>query len=138
MEDEHNEDEDHCRDTKYCKDYGEGIWAKSSPKVDRNTLYLIIIHYQDAHHKHQEQLYKQTQQEQIELLVVPFTNASTQPRAVVVQLLNAHSTNITMTGPWRTIDITGHTEFDSIDFEGLRNDVGNLNMTLNLLILGDE
>lgn len=43
-----------------------------------------------------------------------------------------------MTGPGRPIDVTSHAKFDSIDLQRIRNDIGNLYMTLDMLILGDD
>lgn len=41
-----------------------------------------------------------------------------------------------MTGPWRPINVASHAKLDSIDLQRIRNDIGNLYMTLDMLILG--
>ena len=56
----------------------------------------------------------------------------------MVQLLYANSTDIAMAGPRRTIYVTGHAKLNSIDLQRFRNDIGNLNMALDMLILGDN
>lgn len=58
MKDQHNEDKDHGRDTKDGKDDGKRIGTKSSTKVNGDILYLVVVHDQDAHCEHQEQLSK--------------------------------------------------------------------------------
>ena len=58
MKDEHNEDKDHGRDTKNSQNDGKGIGSKSSTKININIFYRVVVHYQDAHYKHQQQLNK--------------------------------------------------------------------------------
>lgn len=58
MKYQHNEDKDHGRDTKDGKDDGKRIGTKSSTKVNSNIFDLVVVHDQNAHCEHQEQLSK--------------------------------------------------------------------------------
>ena len=53
----------------------------------------------------------------------------------MVQFLNANSTDITVTGSWRSVDVTSQAKLDSIDPNSLRNDITDLYMTFDMLIL---
>ena len=99
---------------------------------------MIVVHNYDAHDEHYQKLDHQSEKKQVKLLVISLTDAGSKPRTVMVQLLYANSTDIAMAGPRRTIYVTGHAKLNSIDLQRFRNDIGNLNMALDMLILGDN
>lgn len=43
-----------------------------------------------------------------------------------------------MACPWRSVNVTGHTKFYAIYLYAIGDDVGDLNMTSDMLILGNE
>lgn len=71
------------------------------------------------------------------MFVISFADAGAKPGTMVIHLFDADSTNITMTGSGWSVDIAGETKLDSIDTNGLRNNIAYLNMTLNVLVLGN-
>lgn len=52
----------------------------------------------------------------------------------MVHFLDANATDIAMTGPRRPVYITSHAKFDAINFDPFRYNIGDLNMTLDMLI----
>ena len=53
----------------------------------------------------------------------------------MVHPFNTDSTNVTVTGSWRSVDIASHTELNAVDLDALRDDIADLNMTFNVFIL---
>jgi hypothetical protein len=97
---------------------------------------LVVAHDHDAHDEDNKQLYEEWEEKEIKFLIVFLADAGAEPGTMMIEFLNANSTDITMTSPRRTIDITGHAKFDPINFPTFRNEIGNLYMTLDMLIFG--
>jgi hypothetical protein len=56
---------------------------------------------------------------------------------VVVHFLYADPADVAVAGAWWSVDVAGHAEFDAADFEGIRHDVGDLDVAFYLFVAGD-
>jgi hypothetical protein len=68
------------------------------------------------------------------VFIVTFSDACTNPRAMMIHFFYTYSADVAVAGSGRSVDIAGHTEFDAINFEGFGYYVGYLYMIFNLLI----
>lgn len=73
------------------------------------------------------------------MLIVTLTHASAHPGAMVIHLLNAHPADVAMTGPWRSVDVTGQAELYLIYLHHVGYDVGYVVMAFeDVFVLGDD
>lgn len=56
----------------------------------------------------------------------------------MIHFFYANTTYIAVACPWRSVNVTGHTKFYAIYLYAIGDDVGDLNMTSDMLILGNE
>jgi hypothetical protein len=93
------------------------------PKVYRQIIDPIYLHYHYAHGKHNDDFNEEREKEEIKLLIISLSNAGAQPGAMMIHFLDADTTDVTVARSRRSIDITGHTEFDSINLNAFWKDI---------------
>ena len=69
--------------------------------------------------------------------IVSLPDAGPHPGAMMVHLFYADAADVAVAGPGGAVDVAGHAELDLVDFLGVGDDVGDLNVALDVLVLGD-
>ena len=136
MEEHHDPHEQECWDRKNCQNNGEGVLLEGQSEVFL-PVDKVVVHDDDAHREGDDQSHKEREQKKEKLFVIAFPNAGAQPRTVMVHFLNADSTYIAVTGSGRSIDVASKAKFNLAHLESLGYNITDLNVALNVLVLGN-
>ena len=118
MKHKHDAVKNHHWNCKYTQDDTKGI-----PPESFTQRLLVLLHENDTHGKHNHHFQKQSQQEQVVLLIVALPNAGPDPRTVVVHLLNTNPTQVAVTRARRTIQVAGSAKLYSINLSSISPNV---------------
>lgn len=137
MEGQHNTDEDKSRQAwENYEDDAHRVY--SEPIAEQGRVLAAADEDHDAHRDGGDDQQHQRNQECIEVSMVSFAHARSDPGAVMIHSLHADPTLVTVAGPVRPVDVARTAELKTHCHLPDHTDVGHDHIVANVIALGDR